>query len=82
MPGPCQIAGDKGHNQQEIELETRIFDKESSELSKLDEQFQEAYKKIDEIQKRIDKNSIDEKDTSDEATGTDTRPQHISGETA
>ena len=60
----------------------RIPDKESNELRELEEQLQGAYKQIDEIQNRIDEIFIDEKDTSDEATDTDTRPQEISGETA
>ena len=68
----------------------RIPDKESNELRELEEQLQGAYKQIDEIQNRIDEKHqklgidkifIDEKDTSDEATDMDTRPQHIPGET-
>ena len=69
----------------------RIPDKESNELREQEEQLQGAYKQIDEIQNRIDEKHqtlgidkifIDEKDTSDEATDTDTRRQHIPGETA
>ena len=60
----------------------RIPDKESNDLRELEEQLQGAYKQIDEIQNRIDEIFIDEKDVSYEGADTDTRPQHISGETA
>ena len=59
----------------------RISDQEENELNELEEQLHGAYKQIDEIQNRIDEIFIGEKNTSDEATHTDTRPQHISGET-
>ena len=59
-----------------------LSDKESHELRELEEQLHGAYKQIDEIQNRIDEIFIGEKNTSDEATHTDTRPQHISGESA
>ena len=60
----------------------RISDQEENELNELEEQLQGAYKQIDEIQNRIDKIFIDAKDTSNESsTHTDTRPQHIPGET-
>ena len=58
-----------------------LSDKESHELRELEEQLHGAYKQIDEIQNRIDEIFIDRKDTSDEATDTDTGSQHISGET-
>ena len=68
----------------------RIPDKESSKLCELEERLQGAYKQIDEIQIRIDEGRqklgidkifIDAKDTSNESsTHTDTRPQHIPGE--
>ena len=60
----------------------RISDQENNELNELEEQLHGAYKQIDEIQNRIDEIFIDEKDTSDESTITDTSPQNIPGETA
>ena len=60
----------------------RISDQENNELHELEEQLHGAYKQIDEIQNRIDEIFIDGKDNSDAATDTDTRPQHIPGETA
>ena len=49
----------------------RVSDKESNELRELEEQLQEAYEKIDEIQNRIAEIFIYEKDTSDEAADID-----------
>ena len=62
----------------------RIFDKENNELRELEEQFQRAYKKIDGIQNRInekhqklgiDKIFTDEKDTSENNSSQQQRPQ-------
>ena len=66
----------------------RIFDKENNELRELEEQFQEAYKQIDEIQNRInekhqklgiDKIFTDEKDTSENNSSQQQRPQFKPG---